>query len=183
MNVLRKPDPARMSRGEFRAWADAQPSWKYERIGGLVFAMAPESVLHADRKGGVYRSLHNAVRAAGLPCRAYVDGPTVEVEDNDFVPDVILRCGPPVTSGMTIPDPMVVVEVLSPSTQVVDLTTKREAYFQIPSVMHYLVVSPDTQRVQRFSRRAEGIVETLITSGHIDLDPPEIAITVDDIYS
>jgi Uma2 family endonuclease len=134
-----------LSREEYRRWAEAQPSGRFERIEGLVVAMAPERRSHADRKVMVWLALRRAVAAAGLPCHAYPDGVTVEVDDNDFEPDAILRCGDALPGdGVDVPDPMVVVEVLSPntlspSTRNDDLTRKLLVYFRVPSIRHYLI--------------------------------------------
>jgi Uma2 family endonuclease len=182
MNVVRKSDPVLMPRQDFLAWAAAQPSGKYERIDGIAFAMAPETVAHAARKSRISFAMQSSVERAGLPCEVLIDGPSVAVGENDFVPDVILRCGPAIADGMTVPDPLVLVEVQSPSTQVTDLTIKLKAYFQIPSVMHYLIVWVDQRRVQHHARSDAGIVSTLITTGDITLDPPGISFAIEKIY-
>ena len=71
----------RMSREEYRAWAERQPTGRFERMNGVVVAMAPERIAHNRRKGRAYAALRNAVRAAGLPCEVYIDGVTIEVGD------------------------------------------------------------------------------------------------------
>jgi Uma2 family endonuclease len=64
----------RMSRDEYRRWVEMQPKGRFERIDGLVVAMAPERVSHSDRKAMAWLALRQAVAAAGLPCHVYVDG-------------------------------------------------------------------------------------------------------------
>ena len=105
----------RMSRAAYLQWAETQPIGRFERIEGVVVAMAPERLHHADRKALVWLALRRAILAAGLPCHAYPDGATVEVDDSDFEPDAILHCGPKLPGdAIAVPDPLVVVEVLSP---------------------------------------------------------------------
>ena len=105
-----------MSRTDYRRWAGAQLSGRFERIDGLVVAMAPERLSNVGRKSLVWLALRRAVAAAGVPCHVYGDGATVEVDDNDFEPDAVLRCGDKLPGdGVSVPDPIVVVEVLSPS--------------------------------------------------------------------
>jgi hypothetical protein len=82
-----------MSRADYRRWAEAQPSGRFERIDGLVVAMAPDRLSHVDRKSLVWLALRRPVAAAGLPCHVYGDGATVEVDDNDFEADAVLCCG------------------------------------------------------------------------------------------
>ena len=58
----------RMSREEYRAWAERQPTGRFERVAGVVVAMAPERAAHNRRKRRAYEALDRGVRAAGLPC-------------------------------------------------------------------------------------------------------------------
>jgi Uma2 family endonuclease len=107
-----------MSREEYRRWAEAQSRGRFERIDGEVVAMAPERAGHADRKALAWLALRQAVTAAGLPCHVRPDGMTVEADDSDFEPDAVLLCGEPFpTDAIAVPDPLVVVEVLSPGTR------------------------------------------------------------------
>jgi Uma2 family endonuclease len=178
------PD-ARMSREEYRLWAEQQPKGRFERVDGVVVAMAPERINHARRKARVWLALHQAVTTAGLPREVFPDGMTVEVDDNDFEPDVLLRCGEILSGdGVAIPDPIVVVEVLSPSTRGVDLTSKLVAYFRVPSVQHYLVFWADRAQVVHHRRRddGQGVETRMLTEGEIRLDPPGISITVAEVY-
>ncbi len=109
-------DPATelpMSREEYIRWAEAQPSGPFEWIEGLVVAKAPERLSHIDRRSLVWLALRCAIAAAGLPCHVYGDGATIEVDDNDYEPDAVLRCGDALPGDATaVPDPLVVVEVL-----------------------------------------------------------------------
>ena len=61
-----------MSRADYWRWAEAQPSGRFERIDGLVVAMAPERLSHVDRKAMVWLALRRAVAAAGQIGRAHV---------------------------------------------------------------------------------------------------------------
>ncbi|MEA2768261.1 MAG: hypothetical protein QOD93_1223 [Acetobacteraceae bacterium] len=175
-----------MSREEYRRWAEAQPGGRFERIEGSVVAIAPERRSHAKRKGRIFIVLTRAVEAAGLPCEVYPDGMTVEVEDSDFEPDAILRCGDVlIGDGVSIPDPLVVVEVLSSSRRGVDLSRKMAAYFRVPSVKHYLIFWADRPQVIHHRRRdeEEGIETRVLMAGEIELDPPGVLITVEEIYA
>jgi Uma2 family endonuclease len=175
-----------MSRADYRRWAEAQPDGRFERIDGVVVAMAPERLSHVDRKALVWLALRQAVAAAGLPCHVYGDGATVEVDDNDFEPDAILRCGDELPGdGVSVPDPLVVVEVLSPSTRQADLTRKLVAYFRVPSVRHYLIFWADRPQVIHHRRRDDddAIDTRVVTTGEIRLDPPGVSISVETIYA
>jgi Uma2 family endonuclease len=174
-----------MSREEYRRWAQEQRTGRFERVDGAVVAMAPERASHADRKALIWLALRQAVTAAGLQCHVYPDGMTVEVDDSDFEPDAILHCGDPLPGdSIAVPDPLIVVEVLSPSTRGVDLTRKLVAYFRVPSVRHYLVFWVDRPQVVHHRRRedGQGIETRMLTEGEMRLGPPGISITLAEIY-
>src|SRR5688500_12660530 len=114
------PARRRMTADEFLDWAMAQPEGvRYELVAGEVAAMAPERASHARAKVAVFDALRAAVAAAGLPCEAFIDGIAVRIDEATvYEPDVLLRCGTPVADDcIEIVDPVVVVEVLSPSSR------------------------------------------------------------------
>jgi Uma2 family endonuclease len=175
-----------MTREEFLAWSERQPSGRFERIDGIVVAMAPERASHNLRKGSARDALRRAVKEAGLTsCQVFGDGMTVQVENSDFQPDALLRCGPALAGDATkVSDPLVLVEVLSPDSGTRDRATKLRAYFKLPSVQHYLIVWPDEPRVVHHSRMPNDQVATQIfVSGEVRLDPPGITMTVGEFYA
>lgn len=174
-----------MTREEFLAWTEQQPSGRFERIDGIVVAMAPERASHNRRKRAARNALERAVSKVGLAsCEAFADGMTIQVEDSDFEPDAVLRCGPRLPDNSTkVPDPLVLIEVISPDSGTRDRATKLRAYFKLPSVQHYLIVWPDEQRIVRHSRTPNDQVATQVfASGAITLDPPGITVTVEEFY-
>ena len=174
-----------MNREEFLTWTELQPCGRFERIDGIVVAMAPERASHNLRKGAARDALRRAVKEAGLTsCQVFGDGMTVQVEDSDFEPDALLRCGPLLPGDSTkVSDPLVLVEVLSPDSGTRDRATKLRAYFKLPSVQHYLIVWPEEQRIVRHSRMPGDQVATQVFgSGEIRLDPPGIVVTVEEFY-
>jgi Uma2 family endonuclease len=175
----------RMTRSEYRAWAERQPAGRFERIEGVVVAMAPERVEHNDRKMLTWLALRRAVREAGVPCHVVGDGMTVEVGDSDYEPDATLYCGERLEPGSTtVPLPMVIVEVLSPSTSATDRAWKLREYFRLPSVRHYLIVWADRQQIVHHQRDDTGaIVTTVLTDGEIRLVPPGISVGIAEIYA
>ena len=174
------PARARMTADEFIAWAMQQPETEhYELVAGEIVAMAPERVAHARMKGLIYRRLSDAIEAAGLPCEALPDGPSVEIDpDTVYEPDVLVRCGPPVPdNAVRLNDPMIVVEVRSPSAAFVDAGAKLADYFRLPSVRHYLIVKTENRSIIHHARAADGTITTrIVRDGNLTLDPPGIAL-------
>jgi Uma2 family endonuclease len=169
-----------MTAEEFLAWA-LESDFRGELVGGEVVAMAPERYAHGRTKGFAFRALGDAIARAGLPCEAIIDSMAVQVDKATlYQPDVILRCGPPLDDAtMIAPDPVVLVEVLSPSTAVLDTGGKLEGYFRIPSVRHYLILRAETRTVIHHAREtAEGAIATRILreEGTLSLDPPGIVL-------
>jgi Uma2 family endonuclease len=175
---------AYISRADFRAWAEQQPSGRYERVDGRVVKMTPERIVHVELKAAVWQALKAAVRAAGVDCHAYGDGVTVEVgEDTDYEPDAVINAGArPRPSDVAAPNPIVVVEVLSPGTRSIDTGAKFSGYFRVPSIQHYLIVSALRREVVHHRRAGDAIVSAVVTEGAIVLDPPGISVTIDEIY-
>ncbi len=174
-----------MTRDEFRAWVDQQPSGRFERVDGIVVAMAPERASHNLRKGAARDALRRGVSNAGLTsCQIFGDGMTVQVENSDFEPDALLRCGPRLPGdSLKVPDPLVLVEVLPPDSGTRDRATKLRAYFKLPSVQHYLIVWPDEHRIVHHARLPDGQLATqVLVAGDIILDPPGITTTVEEFY-
>lgn len=178
--------PLRMSREEFRHWAMAQPRGRFERVAGEVVAMAPERLAHLRVKMRVWRALDRAVRAAGLDCEAIGDGLTVEIgNETDYGPDALINCGARLDGDeVAAPNPVVIVEVLSPSTRSVDTGAKLADYFQVASVRHYLVVRADRPSVVHHRRRDDGGIETqILAQGRIGLDPPGFSVAMEEFYA
>jgi Uma2 family endonuclease len=175
---------AYISREDYRRWAEAQPNGRFERVDGRVVRMPAEQLVHVRIKMAVWRALDDALRDAGLDGQAFGDGATVEVDtDTDYEPDALVNIGPlPDLQTYAVPNPVVVVEVLSPGTQSIDTGDKLAGYFRVPSIQHYVVVSARRRQIVHHRRAGDTIVCLVVTQGEIVLDPPGIAIGIDAIY-
>lgn len=176
----------RLSRAEYRLWSEQQPTGRFERIYGIVVAIAPERAVHNRRKAQAWAALRRAVQTAGLPCEVYTDGMTVEVGNSDYEPDVVLHCGKRLPDdALAIPDPLVIVEVLSPSTSSADRAFKLGEYFRMPSLRHYLIIWADKQQIVHHRRRDDSsdLDTRIAVDGDIILNPPGITVSVYDIYA
>jgi Uma2 family endonuclease len=147
--------------------------------------MTPERVARIQVKSRVWQALDRAVRAAGLGCQAVGDGLTVEIDvHTDYEPDALVNCGPPLPpDAVAATNPVVVVEVLSPSTQSVDAGDKLADYFRLPSVRHYLLVRTRRREVIHHERLGDRIETRIVANGTVALDPPGIAVAVEDFYA
>lgn len=174
----------RLSRADFHHWVEGQPKGRFERIAGEPVAMSPERWVHARLKANVWEIFKRELRSAGLPCQAVPDGMTVEIDDDtDYEPDALINCGDPIPDdAIAAPNPVVIVEVLSPATQAVDAGGKLADYFKLPSVQHYLLVRPVQRDLIHHRRDGERIETLIVRSGAVVLDPPGISLDLDEVF-
>ncbi len=173
--------PGPMTLDAFRRWAAAQPPGRFELEAGEVVAMAPERAAHVRAKLRAWATLRDAIASAGLDCEALGDGLAVAVDGRtSFAPDALVNGGPPIADdAIAAPQPVIVVEVTAPSNSRVDLDAKFLGYFQVASIMHYLIVHLRSRMVVHHARRPDGRIESAILGqGRIALDPPGIALEV-----
>jgi Uma2 family endonuclease len=166
---------------EYLAWSERQSErQRTELINGQIVVMPSERLSHSRVKGLVYVALLRAVRAAGLPCEVMPDGPGVRIDDHTvYEPDALVFCGgAPPPSSMLIPNPVILIEVLSPTTSHHDTSAKLIGYFKLPSVAHYLIIDPDARTVTHYTRDG---TPNLMSSGPLRLDPPGFNLKVEDL--
>lgn len=184
LNTMTALPKARMNVDEYLAWAEGQPG-RYELYDGVVYAMSPEGAGHADVKFAVQTALAAGIRARGLPCHMLPDGMTVRVDARTaFEPDALVYCGSKVApSSVEIPNPVIVVEVLSPSTRHIDASKKLAGYFRLPSVAHYLIVDPSEPLILHHTRGTNDTILThIVREGAIKLEPPGLELKLDEVY-
>jgi Uma2 family endonuclease len=175
-----------MTADEFLAWAEMQPSGRYELVGGVVVQMAAERVAHVRAKMAAANALRSAIEAAGALCEAFVDGVAIRIDERTiYEPDALVRCGEPLPGdALEVGDPVVLVEVVSPSSLAVDSGAKLTGYFSLPSVRHYLVVNTDTQVLTHHRRDEEGAIATrILREGRLRLDPPGLGLDVENLFA
>ena len=178
----------RMTVAEFLPWAEAAQARgepRYELVDGVPVAMSPERSVHGQTKLAVAIALLAAVRRAQLPCHVQPDGATVVAGNHKaYGPDALVYCGAPLPDDATVtPNPVIIVEVISPSTGHIDKGDKLEAYFSIASLHHYLLVYPDRHLVVHHQRTAgEKLATQLVHEGDLLLDPPGLTVPVTELF-
>ena len=188
MSTSLSDTPRRLSTDEFLRWLETRAdSERWELVDGEpVRSMSPETVRHVELKRNLLEALRDALRTAGLPCRALGDGVAVRVDPGSFFqPDASVTCAQNVDPDATeVPDPVVVAEVLSPATRVRDHTVKLVDYFTVPSVQHYLLIETRRRLVLHHRRGAEReIVTRFLPAGRLRLDPPGLELEIETIYA
>ena len=178
-------DRLRITADQFVVWYSEQPEGEhYELYDGMVVRVPHETSLHGLTKSRIVFRLMQAIEAADLPCDVYVDAMSVEVAERTvFEPDVVVRSGERLPDrALKLTDPIIAVEVLSPSSLFTDLGRKRDGYLRVATLQHYLVVDADEQTILHFRRVADGTFDsTTIRDGKLTLDPP--GITIDRLFA
>ena len=190
-----QPASERMTVAAFLDWAARRPEGeRWELIEGEpvptrgptpAHAMAAETVMHARIKRRIDHVLTKALAKGGHDCEVFVSGPKVQIDANTaFEPDVVVSCAK-VPDGLLVPEPLIVVEVLSASTRDRDFTIKLAGYAALASVAHYLLVETQ-RRLIVHHHRAGGEQEfrtSIVRDGIRRLDPPGLDLDVDAIYA
>lgn len=183
--AMEQPRQTEFTADEFIAWALEQATGRFELDNGTVVAMAPERVNHTRAKRNATIALHNAIGERGLACEVLPDGASVRVDDRTiYEPDALVQCGPPSPGGaVELSDPVIVVEVISPSSRGIDTGAKLSGYFSLPSVRHYLIVDTDKRVVIHHHRdEKDAIGVQILHEGPLTLNPPGLTIDVRDLF-
>ena len=177
MNVF---SPKQMTVDEFLAWSERQEKGRYELQDGWVIMQQSQNWGHVRLKGRFYVLLLQAIERANVPFYAAMDGAAVRIAPRTaFEPDALVAPLPmPDDKALEISNPVIVVEVLSPSSVKRDLADKLAGYFKVPSIAHYLVLDPDEKEIIWHRRAKGGGLEqpTSLKEGVLRLDPPGIEI-------
>lgn len=148
--VLKAP----MSLEAYLDWENAQDD-RNELVEGEIFAMVGPRRVHGCVVANLTRRFSE--KLDGTPCRVFVASMKLQVaRDTVLYPDLFVTSDKAdLVTELIFRAPTLVVEVLSPSTQAYDRSRKFALYRRLPSLREYLLVDPETRRVEAF-RHAEG---------------------------
>jgi Uma2 family endonuclease len=138
----------------FVAWETRRKA-RYELIGGEVRLMAGGSRAHDVLAGNILAAMHGALRGRDWD----VHGSNLKIVSPAGLvtyPDVFVRCGPLADEAIEFRDPLVIFEVLSPSTRSEDLVRKRWGYQAVPTLAHLVYVDAARVRIEIATRAPDG---------------------------
>ena len=162
---------------------------KHEYFDGEIFDMAGTSEEHANIASNISATLHLQLKKR--PCKSYQSDLRVHIPATGLYtyPDVLVVCGKPQLLEDayldTLLNPVLIAEVLSPSTADYDKGAKFDHYRTIESLKEYVLVWQDKKRVARYTKQADEswILRDFIgEEAEIELVSIECALTMDDIY-
>lgn len=174
-----------MSRDEYLSRPYSRET-RMEWVSGQAYAMSGGTPRHAAVVGNVYAALNTAL--LGGPCRPTTSDQLVHIEASDtFVyPDVSVLCGEYKASAAhanAMVNPVVVVEVLSPSTRDYDQGAKFGHYRLIDTLKDYVLVDPMTESVIHLSRRDGGWFRQDVDEGSFSLTGVDVRLSLADLFA
>jgi Uma2 family endonuclease len=173
-----------MTADEFAVWAEARPEKRWELFDGVPELQQSQNYGHSRHLYRLARLIDEAIQTSGLPLSFGIEGIVVKAGPRTaFEPDIVVFAGTMADRDIIVPDPIIVVEVLSPSTQKKDFTVKLRGYFDVPTIRHYLIVDWEEREIVHHSRSGEGLAKpAIIREGVIELDPPGLRLAYADIF-
>jgi len=155
---------------------------RYEYIAGEVFAMAGGTENHALISMSIGSALLNALR--GKPCRVYGADMKLYVREYDkfCYPDVQVLCEQGIRHGKYVENPVLVVEVLSGSTESYDRNKKFEHYRSIDALKYYLLVDQTRKHVELYEKESKDRWIVTYPNEQLVLQNLDIAIDIEEIY-
>lgn len=167
---------------------ERKAEYKSEYFRGEMFALAGASREHNLASGNLYRELSQQLRKT--PCEVYPSDMRVEIGSTGLYtyPDVVVVCGKPqfADSAMdTLLNPVLLAEILSPSTEAYDRGRKFEHYRTIESLQEYLLVATDRMSVDLYARQPDGrwlLSTASLPEQTVELRSVECTLHLRDVY-
>jgi Uma2 family endonuclease len=160
---------------------------KHEYLCGEIFAMAGGTPAHAALAAALARILGNQLQ--GRPCRVFSSDLRIRVDETDFTayPDLTVVCGKLEVSKLdlnAVVNPVILIEVLSESSEGYDRGEKFAHYRRLPSLVEYVLVSRTVPRLEVMRKNAQGRFELFEASGGqtLRLVGVPVELSVDEIF-
>jgi Uma2 family endonuclease len=167
---------------------EARSPVRHEYVNGEIFAMTGGTLRHNAITLNIASALRLHVR--DTPCRAFLNDVRVRIERHNayYYPDVLVTCGPGMLSldgeASTVVDPILIIEVLSVTTEATDRREKLLAYRTLASLCEYALVSQDRARIEIHRRRGDIGWELVEYAGNepVHFSSVELTLEMRDIY-
>jgi Uma2 family endonuclease len=149
---MAEPAVRRMTLDEFLRWEDGTDT-HYELIDGFPVAMAPPAEAHRMLAVRLVSRI-DAKLADRRPCNAQIEPGVVRPDraDSYYVPDIAVTCEPNEPGRQAMVGPILIVEILSPSTERSDRRLKLPVYQKIESVNEILLIDADSHHAELYRR-------------------------------
>jgi Uma2 family endonuclease len=154
---------------------------KHELVGGHAYAMVGASNIHNLVSGALFAALRQHLK--GSPCRTFMSDMKVRVGDDFYYPDLVVTCRPATGTYYYVIDPVLIVEVLSPTTERQDRLEKRLAYQHLPNLREYVLIAQDKMQVEVHRRIEDGWeIERCGERDELRFESVDLTIPLTEIY-
>jgi len=150
--------PPPMTVEEFQKWPGDGTGRRYELVDGVLRAQDPASDAHGTIQGNLAIIIGNHVQATRRGCRIVIAPgirPHLRARWNHRIPELAVTCAPNRPDGHMTPEPVLIVEVLSPS-NAEDTWSNIPLYASLPSVQEILIVSSSEVAAELLRRGPDG---------------------------
>lgn len=186
-NAARKL-PSFMSVADFIAWPGDGTGTRYELVDGVLRAMAPASDTHNTIRSNIVIAIGTHLKKHRPRCRIVSNPgvqPCFQADWNFRVPDLGVTCAPNHPGAIMLPDPILLIEILSPS-NAGETWDNIRAYATLPTVMELLVVHSTRVKAEIMRRQADGkwapASEIVEAGGTVRLACIDVELAIADIY-
>ncbi len=169
-----------MSLDEFLTWEHDQPE-RYEYANGVATMMTGGSAAHVTIAMNLAFALRQALRGTG--CGPF--GSDMKVIANHTVryPDISVTCRPVGDRDDHLSDPILIIEVISPSTEREDRGRKKFDYFATSSIRQYAIIEQDEHLIDLYTRTGDRWTDEIIEGNSVlNLSSIGVEVTLDAIY-
>jgi Uma2 family endonuclease len=181
--------PATMTVAEFLAWPGDGSGRKFQLVDGELRAMSPGSATHGTIQSNLSRVIGNLLIASSSGCRVVTEPGVitrVRSQVNLRVPDLGVSCTPDAPDQQTLPDPIILIEILSPS-NARETWENVWSYTTIPSVREIAVVHSTRVLVEMLRRGTDGhwpeAPEDVGADGTLRLESIGFACRLPEVYA
>jgi Uma2 family endonuclease len=158
-------------------------TWRHEFVNGAIYAMAGASERHNLIRGCLFATLYGRIPQG---CRVFDAEMKLHIKDNAderyYYPDVFVSGDPADRDPYSRSTAVLVVEVLSPSTERIDRSEKFEAYKRVPALKEYGLLSQDAMELELFRRRTDWQREFYQRDNTVTFESVGITVNVSQLY-
>jgi Uma2 family endonuclease len=159
---------------------------RHEYLAGEIFAMTGASLEHNIISGNLFNAISNHLR--GGPCRAFMSDFKVRLkigmDEIFYYPDVMVACGQGGIEKYYLTSPVLIIEVLSPSTEAIDRREKALHYRQIATLEEYALVAQDGCEVTLYRRTDEwGLITLRALEELAEFRSIGLSLSLEEIYA
>ena len=169
--TAKKKENNRLSPTKYLELERASLDIKHEYFNGELFAMVGARKNHVRINANLTGELRNSFKKNSPPCEVWPSDMRVKIETGYVYPDIAISCEDPEFEDNefdTLTNPIVIIEILSESTEAFDRGGKFDFYQNIPTLKEYILISQDKYRIEQYVRQEQKDTWKYRSLKHID---------------